>query len=94
MLLQTGGGDLDFDLYKRFNIQVLCMLMFGELYIRVSAHVYNSMDDFRKLRDAVLTLMEEVSVEKESKGYELPIMHWDLSPLTALSVGDVVENKD
>ena len=61
------------------------MLMFGELYIRVSVYVYNKMADFEKLRDAILELKDEPKKEKASKGYELPIMHWDLSPLTALT---------
>ena len=61
------------------------MLTFGELYIRVSAYIYNTMDDFVKLRDAILELVNEPKKDKPSKGYELPIMHWDLSPLTALT---------
>ena len=68
-------------LYDQFKIQVLCMSVQGELYIRISGHVYNCMEDYEKLDKAVLHLQNEPLQEKKDKGYKLPIMHWDLTPL-------------
>ena len=76
-----GAGDLESDLYEMYNIQTMCILIQGKLYIRLSAHVYNTPRDFARLRDAILELTKETKKYRDKKGYRLPTMHWDLSPL-------------
>ena len=61
------------------------MLVEGELYIRVSVNVYNDMTDFYRLRDAMLDILQKPEVKSRDFGYQLPIMHWDLSPLLTLA---------
>ena len=80
-IFQAGAGDLETDLYEKYNIQLLCMAVQGKLYFRLSAHVYTSMEDFDKLEKAVFDLKANPLGRERVKSYDIPIMHWDLSPL-------------
>lgn len=48
----------------RFNIQCVTVSVHGEPWTRVSLQIYNSLEDVRKLGEAILTLKEE---EEEGK---------------------------
>ncbi|KAK2151996.1 hypothetical protein LSH36_342g00006 [Paralvinella palmiformis] len=59
---QTLFGDMNeltFTLMDRFKLVVLCLFFQGELYVRISANVYNNLDDYRRLAEAVLQLKAE-----------------------------------
>jgi hypothetical protein len=47
---------LMFDLMNRFGLVAIPVALNQELHIRLSCFVYNYMDEFIKLRDAILTL--------------------------------------
>ena len=72
---------MESELYDKYKVRVLCMLVERELYIRISAYVYNDPDDIKALEEAMLSIMKLPSVPTRERGYNLPIMHWDLSPL-------------
>ena len=44
-----------------FN-QVPVKCISSQLYVRISAHVYNTLEDYQKLADAVLKIREQNSV--------------------------------
>ncbi|XP_074650172.1 uncharacterized protein LOC141905249 [Tubulanus polymorphus] len=46
-------------LYYRFQIEVPFKAVDGEIYVRISAHVYNVIEDYEVLADAIITLMNE-----------------------------------
>jgi len=52
-------NELTFTLMDRFKLVVLCLFFQGELYVRISANVYNNLDDYRRLAEAVLQLKAE-----------------------------------
>ncbi|KAK3591461.1 hypothetical protein CHS0354_033460 [Potamilus streckersoni] len=56
--LKTPGDEkhLMKDLYELYGIQTMTVCIQGELYIRISAQVYNCMQDYEKLCRAVLEL--------------------------------------
>ncbi|XP_078699428.1 uncharacterized protein LOC144926473 isoform X1 [Branchiostoma floridae x Branchiostoma belcheri] len=47
-------------LYHRFNIEVPLKAVQGELYVRISAHIYNELADYEALGDAILQLKSEL----------------------------------
>ncbi|CAH1226841.1 NFS1 [Branchiostoma lanceolatum] len=47
-------------LYHRFNIEVPLKAVQGELYVRISAHIYNDLADYETLGDAILQLKSEL----------------------------------
>ena len=48
--------NLLFILMDRFNIVVPCVYCQGAPYVRISANIYNTMEDYDKLADAILQL--------------------------------------
>ncbi|XP_074662860.1 uncharacterized protein LOC141915254 [Tubulanus polymorphus] len=46
-------------LHYRFQIEVPFKVINGEIYVRISAHVYNVIEDYEVLADAIITLMNE-----------------------------------
>ncbi len=76
---QVGGGDVEVALMNNYKVRSLCMLIGGELYLRICAHAYATAADFRRLRDAIIEMRNEPKQPQVDKGYVLPIMHWDLS---------------
>jgi selenocysteine lyase/cysteine desulfurase len=46
-------------LFHRYNIEVPIKEVQGELYVRISAHIYNELEEYEKLGDAILELTEE-----------------------------------
>nr|XP_022333506.1 probable L-cysteine desulfhydrase, chloroplastic [Crassostrea virginica] len=44
-------------LYHKFNIEVPVKAIQGKLFVRISAHLYNSIDEYSKLAKAVLDLL-------------------------------------
>ena len=55
--------DLKRDIYTRYNISCKVTSFQGIAWFRLSACVYNDMDDFIKLEEAVLELIKEDNVE-------------------------------
>ncbi|XP_048734812.2 uncharacterized protein LOC125650493 isoform X2 [Ostrea edulis] len=43
-------------LYHKYNIEVPIKAVQGELYVRISAHLYNSMDEYSRLAKAILEI--------------------------------------
>ena len=86
MLTQAGCGDLETDLFEKFNIQTSIFLVRGRPYIRLSTAVYNDMTDYVKLGEAVTQLTTDTrKAVKLNKGYQLPLMHWDLTPIVSVN---------
>ena len=75
-----GASDFETDIEKLYNIRISCMLVQGKLYVRLSCNIYNILEDFLKLEKAVNELRNMPKEEKRQRGYDIPIMHWDLSP--------------
>ncbi|XP_013405983.1 putative L-cysteine desulfhydrase 1 isoform X2 [Lingula anatina] len=46
-------------LYYKFNIEVPIKAVEGILYVRISSHIYNTIDEYKYLGDAVLKLSED-----------------------------------
>ncbi|XP_064627884.1 uncharacterized protein LOC135487744 [Lineus longissimus] len=51
-------------LYYRYKIEVPMKAVQGILYVRISCHLHNVLDDYEKLADAVLDLTENRTLEK------------------------------
>ena len=47
------------DLHDIYDIWASVQFLSGELYIRLSVNIYNTMADYEKLRDAILELQQE-----------------------------------
>lgn len=45
--------------WERFQIQAVFISIHGQSWCRISASVYNELEDYEKLGDAVLTLLDE-----------------------------------
>ncbi|ELU05271.1 hypothetical protein CAPTEDRAFT_225673 [Capitella teleta] len=52
-------AELHNDIMERFKIQTVSLYVHSEPWIRLSAQVYNDLEDIRKLADAILTLKAE-----------------------------------
>ena len=48
------------DLMERHNINAAMLVICKRYYVRLSAHIYNTIEDFRVLGEAVLSLKDEV----------------------------------
>ena len=46
-------------LRKRFKIAIAALVINNEPWVRISANIYNSIEDYHKLGDAVCQLMKE-----------------------------------
>ncbi|XP_032877879.1 L-cysteine desulfhydrase-like [Amblyraja radiata] len=46
-------------LYSRYNIEVPVKALAGSLYVRVSVHIYNELEQYQKLADAVEEMMSK-----------------------------------
>ncbi|XP_064595539.1 uncharacterized protein LOC135462106 [Liolophura sinensis] len=46
-------------LFHRYNIEVPIKAVQGELYVRISAHIYNQMSDYETLAEAITQLVKE-----------------------------------
>jgi selenocysteine lyase/cysteine desulfurase len=46
-------------LHSRFRVEVPVKTLASTLYVRISAHVYNTLDDYRVLAAAVQQLQQE-----------------------------------
>ena len=46
-------------LRDQYNIDALCLYVHGKPYVRLSAYVFNHIDDYQKLADAVLHLKHQ-----------------------------------
>ena len=51
-------------LYDKYKIWCPVMHQQDTLYVRISVNIYVTMDDFKKLRDAVLDLMAWCEMEE------------------------------
>ncbi|CAD5119805.1 unnamed protein product [Dimorphilus gyrociliatus] len=51
--------DLITVLRDRFKICVPTFIIYGECWVRISAQIYNTLEDYEVLRDAIYTLMKE-----------------------------------
>jgi len=51
------------DVWHRFKVQSLFFQQGGQPWVRISAMVYNTMEDYEKLADAILTLKAEEAGE-------------------------------
>ena len=76
---------MEAELYEKYNIQTQCRVEQGSLVIRISAHVYNCMEDFELLDKAVLELQHEAKRDKKeqtgtTKDQDSFFKHWDLTP--------------
>lgn len=54
------ADDIQDLLHYDYGIEVPVKPINGRLYVRISAHVYNHMDDFHVLADAVCRMVEKV----------------------------------
>ena len=45
-------------LYEQYNIEAPVKAVQGHLYVRISVHMYNHMDEYKRLSKAVLELTE------------------------------------
>ncbi|XP_078603471.1 uncharacterized protein LOC144877428 [Branchiostoma floridae x Branchiostoma japonicum] len=52
-----GAMSLQYDMYQQHGVQCAVVCMLEALWVRISAFVYNSREDYTRLRDAVLALM-------------------------------------
>lgn len=65
---------LMYDLMIKYDLVAIPIVIEDELYFRLSCFVYNTIDDFRKLRDAILELASGTSVNvnnREDMGFEI-----------------------
>ena len=63
MTCATGSCELLINkLYEEYAITALIMTIGGEPWVRLSAHIYNDINDYKRLGDAIL------EIEKEEKG--------------------------
>jgi len=51
------------DVWNRFKVQSYFFQQDGQPWVRISAMVYNTMEDYEKLADAILTLKAEEAGE-------------------------------
>ena len=61
-------NQLMFDLYDRFNIHAFVFTVQDEPWIRISGTVYNYIEEYQKLAEAVLTLMSEQPFISQLRG--------------------------
>jgi len=47
------------DVWHRFKVQVIFFQQDGQPWVRISAMIYNTVEDYEKLADAILTLKAE-----------------------------------
>ncbi len=47
------------DMWDRFHVQSVFLYVQSEPWCRISAQIYNCIEDYEKLGDAILTLLEE-----------------------------------
>ena len=52
-------------MYDSWFEQVPVKYISGQLYVRISAHVYNTLEDYQRLADAVLKIRERSPVTRE-----------------------------
>jgi len=57
-------------LYHIYKIEVPVKHLQNRLYVRISAHIYNTMEDFEKLGKALLELRPRLSAEEDAKDKE------------------------
>ena len=79
--MQIGASYIEKYLNEEHKVRLICMLVEGELYLRISASVYTDDSDFDTLNHAVLKMMELDQVPQHNPGYDIPIVHWNLQPL-------------
>ena len=46
-------------LCEKYRITTVCLRINGKDWVRLSANVYNCIEDYEKLRDAVLDLLQD-----------------------------------
>lgn len=62
LIIQMPFGDmvnLQTELSKRFKLAAFAAVICGEPYVRLSANVYNTIEDYHKLGQAILQLVAE-----------------------------------
>ncbi|UJR07264.1 hypothetical protein I4U23_011552 [Adineta vaga] len=53
-------------LYHRFNIEVPIKVIHGNLYVRISAHIYNSIEQYEQLGHAIINIVRKRSQKEET----------------------------
>lgn len=75
--------DIQDQLYFQYNIEAPIKMLQNRLYIRVSVHIYNDWDDFKKLANAMLLLRPKLINDEDQADLEYAQTAADVVPFTS-----------